>query len=433
MLLDISLITQALINLLKTNIESSPAWPSSLTLGVSPLPPDLLKGDNALGVYLYHIHEDPGSKNPSDWGSSRPPVRYQPMALNLHYQITAHSEVGEKFNTLREQLIMGLAMKTLHDYPKLDDTTDIGGNKIFPLDLQNENNRFHLTLQPIPPNEAVSYWTAGSQPLRLATYYEVTVAMLEPEELKSRTGRVLTYGVYSFVQGAPRLLTSRNIVTFQLPGETALREVTLRPAEVTYDKKAVFQGNNLTAKETRLLLKNPKWSKSLEVDTAWSVDAKPEEVSVTVKKILIQAAPLPALNILPGIYSSQVKVIDERVTSDGVMRRFEKLSNFTPFTITPWVKTLGIPNAAGVLDVEGAIFQDPELVPENVEVYIAETRLTPPVPPIVPGVLNPGEFVVKNSTTLQICLPPGLAPGARLPFRLVINNAESEPQWIVVP
>jgi hypothetical protein len=429
MLLDISLITQALTQLLKRNIELSPAWPTTTTLDASPLPPDLLKGANTLGVYLYHINEDPNLKNLPDWGSSQPPVRYLPLTLNLHYQLTAHSEVGEKFNTLREQLIMGLAMKTLHDYPKLDDTTVINGVRIFPVDLQHENNRFHILLQPIPPSEAVSYWTAGSQPLRLAAYYEVTVALLEPEELKSRAGRVLTYGVYSFVQGAPKLLTSLNIVTFQLPGETDTREITLQPAAVTYDKQVKFQGANLTAKETRLLLKSPKWSQALEVDSAWAVDPKPAEVNATVKKTLIQPLPLPAINILPGIYSAQIKVIDERVTSDGVMRHFEKLSNFTPFTITPWVKPLLLPDVSGVLDVEGAIFQAPELLPEYVEVYISDTRLLPGTY----GSLNAGEFAVKNPTLLQIRLPAGLNPGDRLPFRLVINNAESEPQWIEVP
>lgn len=429
MLLDLSLITQALTNLLKKNIEASPAWPIASTLEVSPLPPDLLKGANALGVYLYHIGEDPHLKNLPEWGSTPPPVRYQPLTLNLHYQLTARCEVGENFNTLREQLIMGLALKTLHDYPKLDDTTTVNGATVFPPDLLNDKNIFHLSLQPLPPNEAVTYWTAGSQPLRLAAYYEVTVALLEPEALKARSGRVLTYNVFSFVQGAPRLAASRNTVVFQVPGEATTREAVLQPAQVTYNRPISFIGTDLAAKETRLLLKNPNWSQALEVDAAWDVDAKADEAVATIRPTLVQPLPLPALTILPGVYSAQVNVIDERATSDGVTRRFEKHSNFTPFTITPYVKPLGAPNAAGVLDVEGAVFQDPGLLPEQVEVYLADARLVSGVH----GSLNPGEYAVKDAAHLQIRLPAGLTPGSQLPFRLLINQAESEPQWIVVP
>ena len=60
-----------------------------------------------------------------------------------------------------------------------------------------------MVLQPVQHNEAMTYWTAGSLPMRLALYYQASVVLLEPAPSVSRSGRVLTYGVYTFVRGAP--------------------------------------------------------------------------------------------------------------------------------------------------------------------------------------------------------------------------------------
>jgi hypothetical protein len=352
------------------------------------------------------------------------------MVLNLHYVLTAHSEITGDTGPLREQLIMGLALKTLHDYPVLNDQTAIMGNPVFPNSLTQADNRFRLNLQPIPANEAVNYWTAGSQPLRLSAYYQVSVALLEPEQIQARAGRVLTYGVYPFIAGMPRLESSRNTVTFTVPGELNPHVMDLQPAAATYNQIVSFLGTALTATQTSLLLLSAKWDQAIEIDPAWNIQAKSGEVSATLQKQIVQPLPLPAKTILPGIYSAQVKVGDTRQLSDGSVKTFERFSNFTPFTIAPQVDPLGAPNAITlVLNITGGIFQDPELKPENVEVYIAETRLAAGTY----NALNNSEFGVNNATTLQIRLPLGLVSGAWLPFRLIINGAESQPQWIQVP
>lgn len=433
-LLNLSYVTQSLTKLIEEAVKASPGW-GSQPLTVSPQPPDLLKGSstsNILGFYLYHVSEDSHFKNLPAPGGDEPAIRYTPMGLMLHYQLTAHADESD-IGTLQEQLLMGLAVKALRDYPVIDDTTEIidkSNNKIKVLNanLAGDGNRFRIVLQPLPRSEAVSYWTAGSAPLRLAAYYEVSVVLLEPEKTKSRAGRVLTYEVYSFIQGAPRLSTSCNTLSFTVPGKTGLREVLLQPAEVSYDQVAAFKGTNLTAMETHLLLKHPKWDAPIEVDANWGIVATPEEVKARIQQIITRPTQ-PSVTILPGIYSGQVKVIDERVASDGSLRRFERLSNSTPFTIVPFVNPLGPPSAAGVWDVQGAIFQDVNLSPSNIEVFISETRLKAGTY----ANLNRGEFAVNDASNMRIRLPDGLGSGQYVPFRLVINGAESQPQWVKVP
>jgi hypothetical protein len=500
-LLDLSQVTKSLLNLIEEGVKASSEWSSSAQiLNVSPQPPDELKANNkgnTLGFYLYHISEDPHFKNLPSPGSDTPPIRYTPMGLTLHYQLTAYTDDHDS-GALQEQLMMGLAIKTLHDYPMIDGSTQIvdkkGETKKILDSHLDDGNRFRISMLPLPFNEAVSYWTAGSIPLRLAAYYEVSVVLLEPEEIQSRAGRVLTYDVFSFLEGAPRLFFTYNTISFSYPpGGTTSRELTLQPAEVTYGEALKIKGTALSAQATSLLISTPRWDNPVEADSAWAVVAKAEELSATVQTTVA------GRTLLPGIYSAQAKVSEQRTVSDGSVRVFEKLSNIAPFTVAPKVDPLDIPDPQGVLAVSGSILQHTHLHPENVSVFIGETRLAPGTW----GSLNQGEFAdlenlfsidptcdtdldanklsvklgneFKNKgvtlsakaniavekagekwrvydadseflvrresgalnvyavTRLQLRLPGGLTPGACVPFRLIINGAESHPRWVQVP
>src|ERR1700736_2004493 len=116
MLLDISLVTKALQNLLKGRFETSPGF--TRTVNISALPPDRLKEvDDALGVYMFHLTEDAHFKNAPPVGTATPPVATTPMTLQLYYVITAHSKIPEDEASYFEQQVMGLAVKTLRDTP----------------------------------------------------------------------------------------------------------------------------------------------------------------------------------------------------------------------------------------------------------------------------------------------------------------------------
>src|SRR5437899_12244468 len=123
-LLDLSLVTEAILKLLEQNITNSPAWTPANVLTTSPQPPDKLKGEWALGFYLYHLREEAHTKS-QDWlVDDDVPQRFAPMGLALYYVLTAHSDLGDQVKQVfAEQLMMGLAVKTLRDYPRLDDTT----------------------------------------------------------------------------------------------------------------------------------------------------------------------------------------------------------------------------------------------------------------------------------------------------------------------
>ena len=423
-LLDISQVTRSLITLLETHVQASPVWPVGTTLTVSPDPPDTLTGDNTLGLYLYHILEDPHNKNIDPMGSDQPPIRYTPMPLLLYYQLSGHSDLATPTGSFREQLMLGCAVKALHDYPIINDSTSIGGTAVLAPALRDRDNRLQVELRPVAADEAVNFWTAGSTPLRLAAYYEVSVIMLEPEEPISQAGRVLTYNVFAFPSQTPRIDSSANTLSFTIPGESAPREITLRPAQVPIGGTVRFDGSSFNGDSTALLLNNTLWDEPVEVDsTAWAVQMTAERAAALVQETA------GGNDIIPGTYGAIVRVIRRRTTTDGSSKDFEYLSNEAPFTISPRIDAITTPTAAGEVTVTGHLFQHPDLLPEAVWVYIGETQLSEGTA----GSLNPGEYAITSATTLDLHLPAGLTPGQLVPFRLFINRAESPPNWIVAP
>lgn len=423
-LLDLADVTRALIRLLEAGVKSSPAW-SSDTVAISPNPPDQLEAGE-LGVYLYHLSEDAHFKNQPPPGADQPPVRFTPMALDLHYQLSVHPGATAEA-AYQAQLLLGLAVKVLHDYPTLTDVTEVvtgnGPVRVFDtLALDDPDNRIRLNLQPVPSQAAVSFWTAGSTPLRPSAYYLASVILLEPEEAASRAGRVLTYGVHTFVHGAPRLDGSENVLSFTPPGAPE-REIRVRPAEVPVGGQIRFFGSHLAGEETHLLLRSRRWSEPRQADAPWGVVATAERIVATVQEGVGAEA------VLPGVHSAQARVVRRRTMPDGSVRSFEQGSNETPFAITPRIDGVGTPDGDGVLTVEGYVFAHPDLEVENLRVYLGADRLSAGAA----GSLEPAEFAVLDAAHLELRLPAGLAAGDQVPLRLLINGAESAPNWIEVP
>jgi hypothetical protein len=454
-LLDLSLVTKTLMNLLEKVFKTSPEWSTVDTPSYPPIsasPPDSLS-DGSVGIYLYHISEDIHYKNQPSNGNDIPPVRHAPMALNLYYLLTAKAPQD---NTLDEQKMMGIAVKALHDYPLITDSTEIFINstseyeKVLPDKIQGRDNRLRIVLQPLAHNEAVSYWTAGSSPLRLSAYYQVSVVFLEPEETKTRSGRVLSYGVHTFVEGAPRLDYSQNSLSFSAPGGLSEpREVLLRPAQVPVGGQVTFSGAGLTGDTMTLLLKSRIWAEPVEVDSAWRVAAEGDHISVTVQETI------SGQEIFPGIYSAVVKVVRHRRLSSGEMRSFEYLSNECPFAITPRIDSIVLPAIADTGSVEGYRFRPyvdipptatpPEItslrikaIKSSVQVYLGSVRLTwweDHSRPLAAGEFTVPDPVAANELQFRLPdpIPDGVAAGDVLPVRIFVNGAESPPNWIVIP
>ena len=418
--LDLSLVTRTLVTTLDQAVRSSPAWPPGQTLDVVPRSPDQLEGSNTLGLYLYHVTEDAHFKNTYQPGLDDVPVAFTPMALNLHYILSAFSDLTEETGPYREQLMIGLAAKTLHDHPVIDDETVINGTQVMAPMLRGGRNILRVTLDPTPPERAVHYFTAGSTPLRLSLYYQVSVVMLQPEESQLSAGRVLRYGVYAFTTASPRVASSESIVVYTLPGETEPRAVEARPAQVTYGGEFALDGSGFGGAGVDLLLRRADWDETVLADSGWNVEYNATRLVAQV------AATVDGIDIIPGIYAAAVRVTRYRTMPDGSSRAFTSVSNETPFAITPRIDSVSAPDANGNVTVTGTLYEHPDLDPATVQVYAGEDRLQ-----AGSGALSAGEFEVTGPGTLNLRLPGGVAPVEPVPLRLIINGAEAAPAWIL--
>ena len=209
-LLDLSLVTRTFTTLLGGRIPGFPVWPGATPLVASGGPPDLVSAPHALSFYLYHVREDAHTKS-QDWAvTDAVPQRFKPMGLTLYYLLTPRSNLADpNLRALAEQLIMGLALKTLRDLPVIDDTStvEVLGLPVLlmPPGLRGRENRLRITLQSTAAADAGQYWQVGAQPQRLAAHYEVAATLIEPDEPPTRRGRVLMVGVHTFVRGQPRI------------------------------------------------------------------------------------------------------------------------------------------------------------------------------------------------------------------------------------
>ncbi|MCG8327025.1 MAG: DUF4255 domain-containing protein [Chitinophagales bacterium] len=449
---DLSYVTRTLIELLNQSFIVSNAWQATAPT-IVPEPPSRL-GSNGLGLYLYHVQENAAYKNLPAPGGSRNAIRFNNLALTLYYQLSANSEsTQENEAAYVEQTMIGVAMKALHDYPEINDDTRVNGVQVMHALIRGLNNHFKIAFQPVPYTEAVQYWTAGTSPLKLSAYYEVTVVLLEPEDMLSRAGRVLTYGVHTFVEGAPQLINSQNIVTYNAPGILEPRQVKTQPAQVAPnalpDSTITILGSGMRGDRVELLLLGrwTSWNNQLAVtDNTWNVQSQDHVLTADVQETALllppdpDATPSTAVQILPGIYGMQVRVTRVRVMPDGQSRNFVHTSNQIPLIITPRIDSIVPPGGVSYFSVQGYRWQHADLDLELIQLYLGPTRLFHPSAEVLalradPDVPEAGEFVVIDATNLRFHLPnpSNFESGTNIPIRIIINGAESPPRWILIP
>lgn len=420
-------VTETLMWLVRTGIETYDGWPTGLPFDISPLPPDRLRetGPN-LGLYLYHLSEDAAFRNPPPTGGG-PDTR--PLALNLYYQLTC--QVGElDGDALRAQRLLGCAIKVLHDFPLIIDSTtivDAGGvtqTILAQHTLLGRSNRIAITLRPVPVDDAVDYWTAGEAPLRLAAYYQVSVIFLEETPDPSTTSPVLSYGSGVFATGSPFLTGSRTRLSIVVARDAFATSVQVQPAQVSIGDRLELEGSSLTGTTTTLQLRDEGLPRPVDAGL-WAVVATTGRIYATPTRALGDA------DLVPGLWNASV-LVRRDVSVAGVSRSIDHASNETPILITPRLDplaavgpTLGTAAPGAVVIWTGWLFAHARIPtevrdPGALRVYVAGQ------------LVDPADVVIVDPFTLQVTLPATLASGSVVTVQVAARGAFSAPQWMGV-
>jgi hypothetical protein len=384
-----------------------------------------------------------------------------PMALALFYILTAHHEQNPDIDALTQQRLMGLALKTMHDYPivvdrlMIDAGAGAGAQPVLDPALQGNDNPLQIILRPLTPEDTLAFWsTDDQQTARLSAYYEVRVVMLAPEAPERFPGVVLSIGEYVRALGAAALAGSRSTVHFTVPAAIGggAQAVTVEPARVQLDPGSApphdavtLLGSKLTSGiEQRLVLRNAAWSRLIapvnrvELDPAMNPGW---EINLAADRIEFRAQPNLAfldggvpriIDVLPGIYSASVRtVIGDRVFAGERMTSGVE-SNQVPFAIGPRIAGHGPPDPVTRrirIDIVAAF--DLSLPSITVELVVQGDAYVHLAAFTGNPAIDDGAFVVDAAGLVLQPLFNPLAPGFHA-VRLMANGAEAQPFWIEI-
>lgn len=469
-LTDIARVTAAITILIRQALARD-NFPDDFDVTAAPPEDETNAAPNVISLYLFHIAEDPYSKNlpPRRPVVSNTPVQFTEMGLVLNYVVTARntSAVGGGDRALIEQRLLGYVARALHDFPVITDETvvpappgDPPNNKVLQLaNMAGAGNRIELTLRPVGIEEAVNFWRAEQDlTARLGLFYEARVILLSTPPVTTMPGIVYTLGGFVSVAGQPFLESAKNVVGFVPPPGFAPSDpaspfqfVTADPARVSLfpagavpagvapgNNRFRISGSDLRDELTFLSLRGQAGvgagapaERSFRVNTGdgtnpdWEFDVRNTELTVGVRQS-VDDDQGTTLTLYPGLYSLQV-VTARQLAGDTSGRRFEQSSNTLVIALAPQVESVsaaaGPPNARRyTLTLFGSYLRN-EL---DVQLAVAGQVLKRDADPTIAGNYNftPGTGQIDFAVDTTGRKSP-------MPVNLIINGAGATPAWAV--
>ena len=261
--LAIAATTITLQAILQSQIVSDPVDADLTDTTVTILPPDKARGNasaNQLNLFLYQILPNAAWRNmniPSQvmTGETGNP----PLALNLHYLITAFGKDNDTSLPYGHHLL-GKAMSILYDHALLGpDEIRSATSATFPdSDLDKQIERIRITLQPLSLEEISKLWTGLVTQYRLSVGYEVSVMLIDSTQPKKTPLPVLTRGA-----GDKGFLSQASLN----PPFPALSQIQFPNSQTSarLGDSLVLTGNNLDGTGVGLVFDHPLWTATVEI------------------------------------------------------------------------------------------------------------------------------------------------------------------------
>jgi hypothetical protein len=481
---DLSAVTKTLTRLLRTNITrlAGPAAPP-VTVVAGP-PEEQSTASRTVNLHMYHVAEDQFRKNLPGPGLDLNNVATTPMALSLFYVLTVHHIANAAHIAETEQQLMGYALKTMHDFPVIEDDTTVQSLPnappilVFDPGLQGGGNHLEIILRPLTPEDALTFWSTGlEQTARLSAYYEVRVVLLEPEPWRVAPGIVLTLGQYVTQVGGVHLESASSDLKFTPPGAGA-QVIISDPARPALDNppgnpafpdnyRFVIRGTNLASGIDRcLVIRSPGWRNitppveeiAMGQGTAgagrWGVGFFSDRIEVETTNQLSYpdgAGGTATLNLTPGLFLASVETVTGETATGTGTRRLSQRSNEIVFFLTPRILShtppVVIPGNPALpppgnqprlritinLSPRFALNQGGAVTAQQLPIFLSvhgavyeRVNAFAAVPSD-----NDGRFTVAAASLTFQPLFDATVPGA-YPVRLVVDGAEAQPFWIEI-
>lgn len=194
--LAIAAVTAVLKDLLHNGqIDNDALLAMATPIKVSSLPPDLIKTKendlNQINLFMYHVTSNPSWRNMGlpAYDSRGERVSNPPLALDLHYLVTAYSN-----KDLLSEILLGYAMQLLHEVPVLTREAigkalvaplNVGGDlrpelkSIRASDLAEQVESIKIIPQYLSTEEISKLWAATQTHYRPTAAYTASVVLIE--------------------------------------------------------------------------------------------------------------------------------------------------------------------------------------------------------------------------------------------------------------
>ncbi len=247
------------------------------TVTVTVMPPDrvVATGSNeasGLNLFLYQVTPNAGWRNeglPSRDASGRHRLSNAPLALDLHYIVSAYSG-----GDLHAEILLGYAMQLMHEFPvitremirtALNPSPDVGVDlpptlrALAECGLADQVEQLKITPQFLNTEEMSRLWTATQSNYRPTAAYQVSVVLIEATRPTRPTLPVLSRGEIDPVSGRDRGVVVTPSLIPPLPTLEAVVPAGNQPV-VRLDEAVALEGHHLDGTARQVHLRNARFA-----------------------------------------------------------------------------------------------------------------------------------------------------------------------------
>lgn len=375
--------------------------------GVDAVAPDLIqeiaKNKTRLNLFLYQATPNSGWRNvglPSHNGKGER-ISAPPLALDLHYLLTAYSK-----ETFGAEILLGFAMQLLHETPvltrqvireKQQEWSSGNDNSLLSTlaatNLAEQVEQIKISPQSMEPESISRLWMGFKADFRPTAAYQVTVVLIESELAGRSPLPVLTRGpADSGVVSQADLIAPFPSLTDVVPPN--------QQASAQLADDLVLQGHHLDGDNITVRFTDPRSQRVLE--TTPIAGNTSERITARLRDARDPAAPPgtpPEVTWAAGLYS--VAVLVQRPDET-----FRRTTNELPFALAPTILSpveVGDGNPPGEDGITFTVECEPEVRPEQRVVLLVGDIEVPSGPretqtgtlTFVTSSIAPGEYFVR--------------------------------------
>jgi len=392
--LAIAAVTATLRELIKRGVRDFLPNPDE---NVTTKPLDQARTGNAtpdrINIFLYQTVPNAAWRNMDMPRQVRPGETGQPpLALNLHYLITAYGQGDEETKSHRW---LGRAMSVLHDHPLLG-AQEIRDALPDNSELQAQIERVRITPQSLSLEDMSKLWTTFQTQYRISAAYQVEVVLIESTRAARAPLPVLSRG-----QDDTGVNAQADLIP---PFPTILTVQPPKPQEsALLDSVMTITGHHLDGVNVSVEVQHPQLPNPLNL---------PLEPGRTSNKIEARIPNQPN-NFPPGFYT--LKIV---ITRFG--ETFSRTTNELPFSLAPQIVNKPLVNPISVVrnpkDVTVTLDCQPSILPEQRVALLLGGR----------EVLAEPHPLTTNRLTFVASTTHSPIPADRYFVRLRVNGVDSQ-------